>query len=553
MDVANSYRNLNIPIPKYITFRVIPFAVIGILISVSLAFMYPWLFLDTFLIVLLYLLPVFLTVVALFYPVIYDEVRSAKIDKDMYLFITRLGALSASDLSERGFKEIFGMMEMYDELGSEMKRLERMAAEWNMSLSEAARTIAKNTPSELLSDFLERLAYALETHTSPKEFFKDEQKTVMNAYSNEYENMLFRLDVLQELYIASITMVLFAMVLSIIVPFVIEVNSEVIVTLIFFFFVIVSFISGWVFLKLIPRTRIWYEGDLKSDIVDKLNRLFMVSVAISCTVAIASIFLHDVSILTRAAVVLTPLIAPGAYAALQESRIIRRDYNFSSFIRSLAGNTPAQTGDHVKGVGKLRFHDLGTLKENIKALYRRLKMNIDSESSWRYFGCETGSFLINEFSNIFLTSSQYGAHPEETAPIISDNFMKVRDLRDKKIMRAKSLQSVLFGLIAVLTLTISMVFLIMGEINEMFVELDMPMGLEEILGDIGFIRTAPVELASYYPLLLIMIFAQATMSAVLCWHVKGEHAYISLAKFSMMIWISAIVYYLAELGVSIIF
>lgn len=553
MDVENSYKNLNISIPRYILLTVVPLAMTGVFISIILASLYPWLFLDTFLIFLLYTIPIFITVTALLYPVIKDEIRGKKIDKDMYLFITRLGALSASDVSERGFKELFGEMAMYDELGAEMKRIELMVDQWNMSLSEASRIVAKNTPSDLLSDFLERLAYALETHTRPKDFYKDEQETVMSAYSNEYENMLFRLDVLQELYIASITMVLFAMVLSIIVPFVIDVNSEIVITLTFFLFMIMSFISCWVFLKLIPRTRIWYQGDLRSEMMDTLDQVFIICLLMSVFVTTLLIFFSNLSILTTVAVGLTPLMVPGIYAFMEENQIIRRDYNFSSFIRSLAGNTPAQTGDHVTGVGKLRFHDLGKLRENIRALYRRLKMNIDSESSWSYFGCETGSFLINEFSSIFLTASQHGAHPEETATIISDNFIKVRDLREKKITRAKSLQSVLYGVMAILTLTLVIVFLIMEEINDMFMRVEMPAGFEGVISEMGFIRTAPVELASYYHLLLIMVFSQAITSVVICWHIKGEHKYISLGKFSVMIWIAAVIYYLAERGVSIIF
>ncbi len=553
MDVINSYRNLNLSISKYMLTRVIPSTLLGLVISLALGLTFPWVFLDTLFVITLYILPVFITIVAVLYPVIHDEIRSMKIDRDMHLFITRLGALSASEVSDRGFKELFGEMQMYGELGEELKRLEELANEWNMSLPEASRTVAKNTPSELLSDFLERLAYALETHTSPKEFFQDEQETVMEGYENEFENMLFRLDLIRELYVASITMVLFSMVLAIIIPLLIDINSQMLITLVFFLFVIVSFISGWVFLKIVPKTRIWYKGDLRSDRKNKLDKIFMVSVGISGALAVPLIFLPSISFLFRAAIVLTPLIVPGIYTTIEERRIIRRDSNFPSFIRSLAGNTPSQTADHTKSVGKLRFHDLGTLTENIRSLYRRLKMNIDSKSSWEYFGSETGSFLINEFSNIFLTSSYHGAHPEETAPIISENFIKVRGLRDKKIMRAKSLQGVFYGIIVILTLTLVMVFLIVSEINDLIGEIEMPMGFQGMFADLGFIRTTSINLGSYYHLILIMVFTQAITSTIICWHVKGEHRYISIAKFAAMIWVAAVSFYIARMGVSIIF
>ncbi|MEF8873910.1 MAG: type II secretion system F family protein [Candidatus Thermoplasmatota archaeon] len=553
MKVMNSYQNLDLSISSYILRIIIPATFLGLMTSLILGLALPWVFLDTYFIITLYLLPVFFTGVAVFYPVIKEEIRSMKIDRDMHLFITRLGALSASEISDRGFTEIFSEMKMYGELGKEIRRLERLSTKWNMSLSEASRTVSKNTPSEMLSDFLERLAYALETQTSPKEFFKDEQETVMDDYSNKFENMLFRLDVIRELYIAGITICLFGMVLAVITPLLIELNSRLLITLVFFLFVVVSFISGWIFLKVIPKTRIWYEGELTSDVNEKLNKFFIGSLAVSCIISIPLIFFTDFTLLLKAALISSPLIVPGIVAGVEESRILRRDSNFPSFIRALAGNTPAQTADHTESVGKLRYHDLGKLTENIRSLYRRLKMNIDSESSWRHFGSETGSFFIEEFSSIFLTATKHGAHPEETAPIISENFIEVNGLRKKKILRAKSLQSVFYGVVVVLTLTMVSVFMIVDEINELIGEVEMPSEMGEIVGDMGFIRTAPIDLAAYHDLILIMIFTQAVTATVICWHVKGEHRYISIAKFSIMIWMAAIAYYAARWGVSIIF
>ncbi len=553
MNVINSYEKLDISIPQYLLKIVAPALFLGLMISFFLGFTLPWVFLDTYFIITLYIVPVFTTLVAFLYPVIHDEVRSLKINRDMHLFITRLGALSVSEISDRGFREIFSEMKMYDELGKEIRRLETLSDKWNMSLSESARTISKNTPSEMLADFLERLAYALETQTTPKEFFKDEQETVMDDYKNKFENMLFRLDVVRELYVASITICLFGMVLAVITPLLIDINSELVITLIFFLFIVVSFISGWVFLKIIPRTRIWYEGELKTEVDRFLNKVFMGSLVISAGIAIIVILFTNFSVLLSAAIILTPLIVPGIFAAIEENRIRRRDSNFPSFIRSLAGTSPARSSDHTESVGKLRYHDLGKLTENIRSLYRRLKMNIDSERSWRYFGSETGSFLIDEFSNIFLKASQHGAHPEETSPIISENFIQVSGLRNKKILRAKSLQSVFYGIIVVITLTMVSVLLIVGEINSMLAQLEMPVGIEGLFGGLNFINVSPIGLQTYYDLIVLMIFAQAVTSTVVSWHIKGEHRYLSLAKFSIMIWLATISYFAAELGVSIIF
>ncbi len=553
MSFVTSYQNLDISVPKYILRVIAPSVFIGLLLSFVLAFMLPYIFLETFFVFILYLIPLFTTTIAIFYPPVKEEIRSVKIDKDLHLFITRLGALSASEMSDRGFRDIFAEMEMYGELGKEIERLEKLVNNWNMSLSEAARVISKNTPSELLSDFLERLAYALETQTSPKEFFKDEQETVMDDYSNEFEEMLFRLDVLRELYVASVTICIFGMVLAVITPLVMDIEGNVFIPLSFLLFVVVSFISAWAFFKVIPRTRIWYKGDIKSDVYRKLDNLFVGGLLLSGAIAIFFLFFDGLPLLLKIAIISTPLIVPGFFASIEENWIKRRDSNFPSFIRSLAGNTPAQTSDHKESVGKLRYHDLGKLTDNIRDLYRRLRMNIDSEKSWRHFGSETGSFLINEFSNIFLKASQHGAHPEQTSPVISENFIEVKGLRNKKILRAKSLQSVFYLVIIVLTLTMVTVFMIVEEINSIIARVDMPVDVSGGLGELGFIRAAPIDLATYSNFILIMILTQALISCVVCWHVKGEHKYISVAKFSIMMWLSVVCFYIARLGVMIIF
>ncbi|MFW6144568.1 MAG: hypothetical protein ACOC55_03255, partial [Candidatus Natronoplasma sp.] len=134
MKVVNSYQNLDISIPNYVFRVILPTTFLGILLSLLLGLTFPLVFLDSYFVITLYVLPVFTTAVAIFYPVIKEEIKSIKIDRDMHLFITRLGALSASEISDKGFQEIFSEMEMYGELGKEIRRLERLATKWNMSL-----------------------------------------------------------------------------------------------------------------------------------------------------------------------------------------------------------------------------------------------------------------------------------------------------------------------------------------------------------------------------------------------------------------------------------
>ncbi len=555
MDVIKAYRDLDLSIPRYLLLRVLPLFLCGLFASIFFAVSMPDVFLETYFIALLYIIPIFTIVVGLVYPLIAFEKRKLEIDRQMHFFITRLGVLSASRISDKGIMDLLVEMKKHDEISKEVDKLYALVDKWNMAVPDACRTVAMDTPSDILADFLERLAYAFETQLSPLEFFKDEQKTVMDDYANEYENMLFRLDLLQELYVSAITLGIFVTVLGVLIPLIMDVNSTLFIYLVFMVFAFITSIFCWIFLRTIPKSEVWDGGENTETVFDKrLKYLILLSAAVTGLLALILFFYLDfIPLMIKFGLIFTPFLVPGLYTKIEERKILRRDVSFPSFIRSLAGSGKAKGSGFTDALRKLRYHDFGHLTDNIRDLYRRLKMNIDSERSWRFFGAETRSYLITHFSNMYLKASEAGADPDEAASIISENFIRILGLRNKKLLHAKSLTGVLYGVIVALSLSQFAVYGIVKRINGIMRDIEMPSEYSGLWSEIGFIRTAPYDITDFFYIIISVVLIQALVGAIITWHARGEHKTLIMYRFSMMVWIAAIVGQLSMWGVSLIF
>ena len=86
--------------------------------------------------------------VQLYISLILEVNRSAiKIEKEMHMFITRMGILSLGEVGADTIFDILRQMKDYGELAQEVKRIETLVDKWHTSLPEAARIVAQQSPS----------------------------------------------------------------------------------------------------------------------------------------------------------------------------------------------------------------------------------------------------------------------------------------------------------------------------------------------------------------------------------------------------------------------
>gem|GEM_PF-5409529 len=553
-DIKDAYNTMLMKKKDYFLKRVLPSILVGCSISASLFFLLPQMFAVYPFSLQLYIIPLFILVAVLLYPLADYQSRAVKINQEMHIFITQLGALSVSEMSESGFLDILKELEMKGEIKKEMNKLTFLVDEWNVPLSNASRIISEKTPSDMFSDFLERLAYALETQASPKEFFLDEQKTFIDSYKNEYDNMLFRLDLIKELYVATITIAVFSITIAIVVPVVLDISAVFTVSLTVGLYFIITALFLWAFFQGLPQTQIWCDEDMDTSLKNKLrNPLFFGASSSILVFFLLFNIASSLSLMDITSISLIPLAIPAYMAYSRQKDILRRDDAFPSFLRSMASNMPSRTMDPIKALDKLRFHSFSNLSDNISSLYERLKLKIDTTLSWKHFGAESGSFLINRFTHMYLKASKEGAKPEESAPIISDNFILMKGLREKKLLRGRSMIGILIATIAAITVVLVSSFEIIYHITsvlhdvELTAEVGFPIPFE------GILHPAAVNLSAFRFMTFIIILTQAAASAIISWHVTGEHKAISLGKFALFFWVATITYYATSWAISLIF
>jgi len=156
-SVLESYRQMPMPTFQYVLFIVAPGVLFFIFSVVS---------------VVVFDLPIFLTlpipmlgllglVAAVLYPKIRLDQRRTRMENRFHLFVTHMTVLSTTNIDRVEVFRRIGAEEEYGPLAEEARRIVQLIDAWNQSLDDACRMRANKVPSDLLADFLDRLAYTI--------------------------------------------------------------------------------------------------------------------------------------------------------------------------------------------------------------------------------------------------------------------------------------------------------------------------------------------------------------------------------------------------------
>ena len=145
-------RRLEMPFPRYLIFFVGGAALTGLISAIVLIFSTGGftegaLFSGLAGITLLVTLPLILGASAAVYPLLEVQRAANRIEKEMHMFITRMGILSLGEVGAQSMFDILKQMRDYGELASEVKRIETLVDKWHTALPEAARIVAQQSPS----------------------------------------------------------------------------------------------------------------------------------------------------------------------------------------------------------------------------------------------------------------------------------------------------------------------------------------------------------------------------------------------------------------------
>ena len=482
-------RRLEMPVPRFLFAFVLPAALAGLISAILLiwltgGFAEGGLFAGFTGVFLIIMLPLLTGGAAIYFPILEVNRSAIKIEKEMHMFITRMGILSLGEVGADTIFDILRQMKDYGELAQEVKRIETLVDKWHTSLPEAARIVAQQSPSPLWTDFLDRMAFSIEAGQPIDAFMRAEQETVAEQYNTLYDTRLEGVDTLKEIYVSLVSAGLFGLVVAGIHLVLFEIGNGSSATpielatrirwllLAGFLFVIIQVGALFAFRATIPDDQTFARDEFETPFRLLFRQTWLGAGLVSIALFIVTVIVviaywesltttWDKYGLILLALPLTPLLIPSILVQREESKVLRRDEAYPDFIRALGGTAQARSAEPSATIRALRGIDFGMLDESIDRLEKRLSTRIDSERAWDYFAADTNSAVISRYNRIYIEGSQSSGEPAETADMVSRSVTNLLSLRRRRSLSASTMWGVAFGLlissVVSLNVTISIV------------------------------------------------------------------------------------------------
>jgi flagellar protein FlaJ len=512
-----------------------------------------------------YVLVIIITAYFLLTPYLNYRTKGDLIDREMHLFITRMGVLSASEASRKEMFEVLASMREYGMLAQEIDKIFTLVSKWNVGLEKACRTVSNTTPSELFSNFLLRLAHAVETGETAEEFFEKEQTVVMDQYEIRYESSMRSVELIKEVFIIMVVLFLMILILVSFIPFLTKEDIGPWIVIMGGGFIALDLVIMYILSEVIPGERIWHNMKMRTDVEKRISRRLQIAI-VGCLILTGIMialwpYLHyglDQSV--RAAVGLPagaevpqqtyyiipliifsvgmmPLLYPSGYVMGEEADIKRRDAQYPAFIRSLGGAVGARSKSISLPLKKLRQHDFGPLKKNVDDLYKRLSIRIKNDRAWEYFAAESQSELISKFNEMYVEGARTG-DTKKISKIISDNFIRITGLREMKYESGSTFLWMLYGL------TLSMSFLmffglyIVEQFAGLFRDINLPKeaGMEPVF----YFQEALVNIPVLWIVMWVVLVIHCALASLMVKTITGGHRVAAGIHFVGMLWTATI-------------
>ena len=482
-------RRLEMPVARFLFAFILPaafagFASAALMIWLTGGFSEGGLFAGFTGILLLIIMPLLSGGAAIYFPILEVNRSAIKIEKEMHMFITRMGILSLGEVGADTIFDILRQMKDYGELAQEVKRIETLVDKWHTSLPEAARIVAQQSPSPLWSDFLDRMAFSIEAGQPIDAFMRAEQETVAEQYNTLYDTRLESVDTMKEIYVSLVSAGLFGLVVAGIHLVLFEIGTGADDTpmavatrirwllLAGFMFVVIQVGAIFAFRATIPDDQTFARDEFSTPfrILFRQTLLGAGLVSILLLIVTISVVIANWEGLTTSwdkygllllAIPLTPLMIPSTLVQREEKKVLRRDEAYPDFVRALGGTAQARSAEPSATVRALRGIDFGTLDSSIDRLEKRLSTRIDSERAWDYFAADTNSAVISRYNRIYIEGSQSSGEPAATADMVSKSVTNLLSLRRRRSLSASTMWGVALGLlissVVSLNVTISIV------------------------------------------------------------------------------------------------
>ena len=487
---------------------------------------------------------------AVIYPKIYLSSLETKIDNQLHLVMTHMTVLSTTNIDRMEVFRTLAAEEEYAAAAAELARVVHLVDTWNQSLDDALRRRAKEVPSDVFSDFFDRLGYTIGAGQTLDDFLLSEQDAVIQNYITVYEGALANLEVMKDLYMSMILSMTFALVFAIVLPILTGDNPTLTVAAVIVLFMLVQLGFYVVIRAMAPHDPVWFHSEEGAPSDLRLWSSFAIGVFGTTALVVfvgaglfgvgpglrgLLFFLEDIPLAMYLCVPISPMAITGVMLRFEERNIEERDKEFPSFIRALGAAESAKQSTTGDVLATLHQKDFGALTATIVRLYRRLNIRISSEQAWYTFATDTRSYLIQKFSDMYLEGRSMGGRPKLLGELISQNMNTVMQLREQRRQATVTMIGLLYGI----TSASAFAFFIGLQVVNILADLSQQFNITNA-GGVGKVIYAGVyDIALIEFLLLLVILFNAVLSSVMIRTIDGGNKANAYLHFVLMTWLGS--------------
>jgi len=459
-------------------------------------------------------------------------------EKELPFFIAFLYSISSVSSSRKRLFEIASEAKEFGYITKIMNKILELANKFRFGYAEAVRYVQRVVPFGNFKSFLDRFSSALEVGEDLTEFLDREYKISMDNYEIAYKKSLENIRVLQDMTVAFVSSLAFALVVVLLIPFLIGID----VVILLGYFILIFF-SANLLIILLSRYLI-LEDSLLHNLPEKpkeyKNILLLFSLFTLISVIIILLFSNTgLPLLAKIAIAITPLSYVSYRVLLFEREIKKKEEQFPMFLSALSGLSEVMGTSQVKVIDSLRIHDFKELNIHIQNLYKRMLLSYDYIKSWFFFAAEIGSKLIAKSVLIFSRAIELGGDPKKVGDKISDLFSRVLDLRKIKIQFLSHARGMLYGgyiaFVAILYVSLE----ILKMLQSLFEGISTLVGAE-IYGTLGLpFFTLAIDMEFLRLIIDIMVISQAFVIALVIKNVDGGSKLGIFLDLSILLWLAA--------------
>jgi flagellar protein FlaJ len=367
-----------------------------------------------------------------------DSVLEAKrMAADMLFMITYMASITTARATR---PEIFAYTALRKEYATAkyIAKVEFFVKRWNYSYVEGLTAVAERTKNELLQSMLNRYSNSIESGVPDEDFLTRELATVRSVYRNNYEQGLEMLKKWGDAYIAMLfSGALVGIIIMVSVAIFSPDNVQSTLMMSYGIVAAVSIFGIVTMYSSVPSDDKIHDlpvGSKEQMIIKRLERRIIPVVIIVTIVffAISAIgLIKDVYglVMLLIGLMLLPL---GIIGYLDDSNIIQRDADFTSFIRSMGAVMGGKGTTMGHALAEIDRKSLVVLEPLINGVYSKLNLGLDEDLSWEKFIGESGSNLIYKYLNIFRDSCELGGAPDKIGEIAGSSMLEQVLLREKR-------------------------------------------------------------------------------------------------------------------------